>query len=50
MIDLEKAHEALTEVQKFNPLHNDLEAYLFALVEWGLGIEDEKPNKADYGL
>ena len=34
-----RAYEALREINKYNRIHNDLEAYLFDLAEWGMGDE-----------
>ena len=48
--DLNKAYAALKELNARNPLHNDLEAYLFDVAEWGLGQRDERPDPAFYGL
>ena len=47
---MEKAIEALEEIKKFNRLHNDLDAYLYEIANWGLGIIKDKPDKEDYGL
>lgn len=46
----QRLQEALREYQRYNELHNDLEAYLYAMGEWALGEDPEKPNKEDYGL
>jgi hypothetical protein len=48
--ELLKILEALRVYQKHNPLHNDIEAYLFALGEWALGVKDVKPDPEDYGI
>ena len=48
--DLLKLREALTEIKKFNPLRNDLDGYLFAMAEWGLGEIEDKPLRKSFGL
>ena len=48
--DLEKAREALREINQYNLIHNDLEAYLYEVTKWGLGVLDEKPKLEDFGL
>lgn len=50
MDEINKMREALEILKKYNPLHNDLEAYLYAVADWGLGIEEEKPNPEDFGI
>lgn len=45
----ENAVEALEMLKTNNPLRNDRDAYLFAVVEWGLG-KGEKPTPEEYGL
>lgn len=47
MINIENAVEALKELQKYNRVHNDLESYLYEVVEWGLGNR-EKPLLYDF--
>ena len=49
-IDNEKLTEALKEYNRFNRIHNDLEAYLFELGQWALGEVEDKPNRQDYGI
>lgn len=44
------AHLALSEIQKYNGIHNDLEAYLFDLTEWGMGERKDMPKPEDFGL
>ena len=41
---------ALTEIDSYNPIRNDKDAYLNLLAEWGLGNTDDKPNPQDFGL
>jgi hypothetical protein len=38
----------LKELQQFNRLRNDIDAYLYELVEWGLGNKDKHPDINDY--
>lgn len=47
---LVKMQIALETCQQFNDIGNDLEAYLYELVDWALGNESEKPSAKDYGL
>jgi hypothetical protein len=42
--------EALEEIKKYNRLRNDLDAYLYEVADWGLGIRKEPPNPEDYGI
>ena len=44
----DNATTALKEIQKRNRLRNDLDAYLYEVVNYGLGNQ-EKPDPADYG-
>lgn len=39
----------LAELKSFNGLRNDRDAYLHHLIEWGQGIEKEKPILEEYG-
>lgn len=47
---LTNAREALEEIQKYNRIGNDLDAYLYELTEWALGKQKDKPNPKDYGV
>ena len=47
---LDKAREALAEINRYNPIHNDLESYLFGLAEWGLDENEKRPDPKKYGL
>ena len=40
---------ALNILKLYNPLRNDLDAYLLDIIEWGLG-ECERPDPKDFGL
>jgi hypothetical protein len=46
----ERLGTALTEIKRFNRIHNDLESYLFDLAEWGLGERDDRPVPSKYGV
>ena len=35
---------------EYNHIHNDLEAYLFHVAEWGLGTRGERPDPKSFGL
>jgi len=45
-----RAHEALKEINRYNHLSNDLEAYLFDLAKYGMGEDVEKPLPQSFGL
>lgn len=47
--DYKDAIEALQIINKYNPIHNDLEAYLDLVAEWGMG-KGPKPNPKDFGI
>ena len=46
----EKMQEALETLQKFNALRNDLDGYLFEIVEWALEERETKPNPKHFGV
>lgn len=48
--ELERAIEALKILLEFNRIRNDLDAYLFDIIQWGLGDIQDRPDKSDYGL
>lgn len=50
MIKAVKAINALTILKRFNGLRNDLDAYLFEVIRWGLGERKTKPKPEIYGL
>lgn len=41
--------EALEILKKFNRLRNDLDAYLYEVIEWGLGMAS-KPDPKRFGV
>ncbi len=45
-----RLREALEEIIENIRLRNDLEAYFYAIAEWGLGWSNTKPKKEDYGI
>ena len=45
-----RQQQALEEIRHFNRIHNDLEAYLFEVAEYGLGMIEEKPRRENYGI
>ena len=50
-IKKQKLVDALHEYQKYNPLRNDLDAYLYSVGLWALCADNvTKPNKEDYGI
>ena len=50
LIDHRKMTEALTILKRFNHISNDLDAYLFHIIEWAQGEEPEKPTPEQYGI
>lgn len=44
-----RAYAALEEINHYNRIHNDLDAYLYVVAEWGMGGEPF-PNAAAFGL
>ena len=44
------AYIAIEEINKFNCIHNDLEAYLYDLASWGIGEIKTRPNPEGFGL
>ena len=44
-----KAERALKILERYNPLRNDLDAYLLDVIEFGRGKRDE-PNPKHFGL
>ena len=49
-MDANKLKEALEAYHRFNPLHNDLEAYLWDMGEWALNDLEKKPDPEEFGL
>lgn len=47
---LKRAKEALKEIQKYNRISNDLDAYIWEMARYGLWQEENKPNPKDYGI
>mgnify|MGYP001605110672 CR=1 FL=1 len=47
---LQNAVAALEETNRFNSIHNDIEAYLFDVAEWGMGRGKEKPDPKVFGV
>jgi len=48
-MNIKDAKVALEEIKKYNRINNDLESYLFAVANWGLGKE-EKPIISNWGI
>jgi hypothetical protein len=46
---IRQLEEILGELKSFNGLRNDSDAYQYHLIEWGQGIEAEKPIATEYG-
>ena len=45
-----RAFMALQEINRLNHIGNDLQAYLFAMADWGLGIREDRPRPESYGV
>ncbi len=41
---------ALVEIDRYNGVNNDLDAYLAEVAKWGLGEIEEKPDRQSYGV
>jgi hypothetical protein len=50
IVEIRKVFIALEEYQNYNPLRNDLDAYLYDMGLWALGDKTHKPIKRDFGL
>ena len=46
----ERLVSALTEIDSYNRIHNDLEAYLSELADWGLSRRETRPTAAEFGF
>lgn len=46
---IRQLEKILGEIKSFNGLRNDRDAYLYHLIEWGQGIEADKPAAAEFG-
>jgi hypothetical protein len=44
------ARDALRVLMSYNRMRNDLEAYLYAVAQYGLGEIEKQPNPEDYGV
>lgn len=44
------ARGALAEINSYNHISNDLQAYLFDLAEWGMSESDDRPQPESFGL
>lgn len=49
-IKLDRSCATFLILKKFNPLNNALDAYLYAVCEYGLGEIDKEPEPKDYGI
>jgi hypothetical protein len=45
-----RCEEAFRILRKYNPLRNDLDAYLYAICLWGEGEEPLKPIPEHFGV
>lgn len=46
----DRSCDALCILIKYNRLHNDLDAYLHEVAQWGLGRSSTQPTLEAYGL
>src|SRR3990167_6889082 len=46
----ERLVSALTEIDSYNRIHNDLEAYLSELADWGLSRRETRPTADEFGF
>lgn len=46
----ERMEKVLYRLMDFNNLKNDLDSYLWDLIEFGIGDRRDEPNPLDYGL
>lgn len=44
------AQKALEVIKRFNRLRNDVDAYLFEVANFGLGVRETMPELGDFGL
>lgn len=49
-LKLSNALFALAILKQYNRLSNDRDAYLYEIIEYGLGERNTLPNKSDYGF
>lgn len=49
-IEIKKLKEVVATYNEFNNLNNDKDAYLYAMGQWALGVDNDKPVKEDFGL
>ena len=47
---MKEAEQALEEIKRFNRLRGDLDAYLYEVANWGLGLRKGKPVPEDYSI
>jgi len=47
--EVARLRDALAEIEKYNPMHNDLDAYLSAIASWGRG-ERPRPSLEAFGV
>jgi transcriptional regulator with XRE-family HTH domain len=48
--DPANAGEALRIMQEYNPLRDDMDAFLYEIGRWGLGERSDRPAGKDYGI
>lgn len=48
--EMERAFVAFTILRKYQRNNTDLDAYLLAVVEWGRGERNDKPDPKSYGV
>lgn len=48
--EITRLRAALTEIQRYNNINNDRDAYLYELADWALGEQAERPDPVQFGL
>lgn len=46
----DRSCDALCILIKYNPMHNDLDAYLHEVAQWGMGRSSTQPTLKAYGI
>ena len=50
LAEVDNLRAVLKEIAAYNPIHNDLEAYIDNLIEWALGETQKRPSAEAFGL
>ena len=49
-LPLFRSVKALRAIKEVNPLRNDLDAYIDAICDYGIGDREDFPRASDYGI